>query len=285
MLNNAFRERSRLLCVLTAMMILPLVISGATNASDNPAAGNQSAQIVIDKIPDVKVKVPSQDVLAFKIYENVKITALDNPWPPDNCLQSKWTATVANNNQNAVSDLFLEGFVFLENQQTWTLSITSSVFSIEGKQSKTIEGRWYPGPFDSKYKLVLRQKKLNITQPEERVINLVIPATANLEILQPVFPGDSWRVSVKNNGARAECAIAITTYLIKQSTGERKAVGGLGLKIPPNSVDSAQNTIQEPDWRKKFDKIEVLLRRAPTWKNTPGPGWTDVKRQTFSIAP
>lgn len=286
MINASIRKRPCFASILTVAAILILALPAAINAIDYSGAEAQSGQAAKDRLPpDAKVKAKPLDVLPFKAYENLKITALDIHWPPDNCLEGKWVAMVANSNQSAVSELFLESSTFNEDQQKWFISSRSSVFSVDGNQSKTVEGRWYPGPFETKYKVVLYSKKANVNQPEERTVSLAIPATPNLEILQPEFIGNAWRVSVRNKGLRAECALSVQTFLVKQSTGERKAAGGLGLQIPPGGVNSVQNSIQEPDWRSRFDKIEVLLRRAPTWQNTPGPGWTTIKQQTFSIAP
>jgi hypothetical protein len=131
--------------------------------------------------------------------------------------------------------------------------------------------------------MVLHLKGKNLSKYEERVKELAIPASANLDILWPEFKGDTWKVSLKNNSATPECAISVQTYLVNKSSGVRVPTGGLAVKVPANGVGSAQNDITQTHWRTTFDEFHVDVRRAPTWTPVAGPGWTTIKSQSFTL--
>jgi hypothetical protein len=230
-----------------------------------------------------KTPVASQDALEIQRYKRVKITLLDVSWPPADCQRTNWRAQIVNGNPDTVYQLQLEGWQFNEKQQRWDAAGYSEVFLIEGNQTKVLEGNWNPGPYTTKYKMVLHPKGKTLKKYEERVKSLVIPASANLDILPPEFKGDSWNVSLKNNGATPERAVTVQTYLVKKSSGARVATGGLGVQVPANGVGSVQNSISQPSWRDHFDESLVYVMRTPTWTPEPGPGWTTIKSQSFTL--
>lgn len=234
---------------------------------------------------NTKAKAPalSKEILEIQQYAKVKITALDVPWPPPDCKKTTWRAQIVNTNPDSVYQLQLKGWQFNEKAQRWDVASYSELFNIEGNQTKILEGQWDPGPYTTKFKMVLHPKGKTLKKYEEREKALAIPASANLAILPPEFNGDSWKVSLKNNGSHSECAISVQTYLVKKSTGARVATGGHPAQIPANGVGLVQNNITEPNWRTNFDEFLVELRRAPTWTSEPGPGWTKIKSQSFAI--
>jgi hypothetical protein len=287
MLNHFPRVALHCTLTLSLLAVLQIPLIGQALGAEKPTPPKiapSAAQPVATKT-NVTTKSPavSQEALEIQRYGKVKITVLDVPWPPADCKRTTWRAQIFNGNPDTVYQLQLEGWQFNGNQQRWDGAGYSEVFLIEGNQTKVLEGYWNPGPYATKYKMVLHPKGKNLNKYEERVQELVIPASANLEILPPEFNGDNWKVTLKNNGATSECAISVQTYMVKKSSGARVGTGGLAVKVPSNGVGSAQNNITQTNWRTNFDEFLVDVRRAPTWSPVPGPGWTTIKSQSFTL--
>ncbi len=233
-----------------------------------------------------KTPVASAEAVAIQQYGKVKITSLEVPWPPADCkATASWRAEVTNNNPGTVSQLYLEGWQYLENQQRWYLVGSAGTFSVDGNQTRTLEGHWNPGSGVSRYKVVLRLEGKTLAKHEERVQNLAIPATTDLEIQQAEFNGDNWKVTLKNNSTVPECALSVQTYLVNRGSGTSVPTGGLGAKVPANGARTVQNTLDNPpaNWQANYDEFKVMLMRAPTWEATAGPGWTAIKTQSFPL--
>jgi hypothetical protein len=225
MLNHFSHVALHCTLTLSLLAVLQIPLIGQALGAEKPTLPKitpSAAQPVAAKT-NITTKTPalSQEALEIQLYGKVKITMLDVPWPPADCKRTTWRAQIVNGNSDTVYQLQLEGWQYNEKQQRWDSAGYSEVFLIEGNQTKVLEGYWNPGTYATKYKIVLHPKGKNLKKYEERVKELVIPASANLEILPPEFNGDSWKVSLKNNSATSECAISVQTYLVKKSSGER----------------------------------------------------------------